>query len=186
MDRSSRSDQQLLDATAAGDADAYGEFFLRHGDLVLGFLRRRLATAEAAAELTAETFAAALLSVHRGNAGSVSNGAPWLLGIARNKLIDSYRGALIADGARATIGLPRLAVDDEELERIDLLGDGGLPASQALERLSAGEREAIVERIVHEHDYEDIARNAGEAQATVRKRVSRGLMRLREEMGAQP
>ena len=186
MDRSSPSDQQLLDATAAGDADAYGEFFLRHGDLVLGFLRRRLATAEAAAELTAETFAAGLLSVHRGNAGSVPNGAAWLLGIARNKLIDSYRNARIAEGARATIGLPRLAVDDEELERIDRLCDGGLPASQALDRLSPGEREAIVERIVHEHDYEAIARNAGELQATVRKRVSRGLMRLREEMGAQP
>lgn len=186
MCRSSRSDQELLSATAAGDADAYGEFFLRHADVILAYLRKRVAPAEHAAELAAETFAAALLSVHRGNARNVPNGAAWLLGIARNKLIDSYRSARVADDARAKLGLPRPAVDDEELERIDHLGGGGLPASQALERLSADEREAIIERIVREHDYEEIARHAGEAQATVRKRVSRGLMRLREEMGAQP
>jgi RNA polymerase sigma factor (sigma-70 family) len=186
MRRASLTDQELLNATAAGDADAYGELFLRHNDLVLGYLRRRLATAEHAAELGAETFAAALLSVHRGNARNVPNGAAWLLGIARNKLIDSYRSARVADDARGRLGLPTLAVEDDELARIDRLGDGGLPASQALERLSAHEREAILERIVQEHDYEQIARTSGEAQATVRKRVSRGLMRLREEMGAQP
>jgi RNA polymerase sigma factor (sigma-70 family) len=186
MRRSSLSDQELLSATAAGDADAYGEFFLRHADVVLAFLRRRVAPAEHAAELAAETFAAALLSVHRGNSREVPNGAAWLLGIARNKLIDSYRGARVSDSARAQLRLPRLVVEDEELERIDRLGDGGLPASQALERLSQAEREAIVQRIVHEHDYEEISRSTGEAEATVRKRVSRGLMRLREEMGAQP
>lgn len=185
MRRSSRSDQELLDATAAGDADAYGEFFLRHTDTVVAFLRRRLARSDHAAELAAETFAAALLSVHRGNAGSVENGAAWLTGIARNKLIDSYRSARVADSARCKLGLVRPAVDDEELERIDRLGDGGLPASQALERLAEDEREAIVQRIVHEHDYEHIARSAGESKATVRKRVSRGLTRLREQMGAQ-
>ena len=186
MRRSGLTDQDLLNATAAGDADAYGEFFLRHAELVLGFLRRRLATSEHAAELAAETFAAALLSVHRGNARNVPNGAAWMIAIARNKLIDSYRCARVADDARGRLGLPTLAVADEELERIDRMGDGGLPASQALERLSADEREAIVQRIVEEHDYEQIASAAGEAQATVRKRVSRGLMRLREEMGAQP
>lgn len=186
MRRSSLTDQELLNATAAGDADAYGVFFLRHADLVLGYLRRRLATSEHAAELAAETFAAALLSVHRGNADDVPNGAPWLLGIARNKLIDTYRSARVANDARGRLGLPALAVDDEELERIDRMGDGGLPASKALEQLSADEREAILQRIVQEHDYEQIAKASGEAQATVRKRVSRGLMRLREEMGAQP
>src|SRR5271166_1814372 len=158
MRRSSLSDQELLDATAAGDADAYGEFFLRHTDVVLAFLRRRLARPDHAADLMAETFAAALMSVHQGNAHTVPNGAAWVIGIARNKLIDSYRRAHVADGARARLGLPRLAVEDDELERIDRLGDGGLPASQALERLSAAEREAIVQRIVREHDYEQLAR----------------------------
>ncbi|HTY98122.1 MAG TPA: RNA polymerase sigma factor [Solirubrobacteraceae bacterium] len=186
MRRSSRSDQELLDATAAGDANAFGEFFLRHTDAVVAFLRRRLARSDHAAELAAETFAAALLSVHRGNATSVENGAAWVTGIARNKLIDSYRSARVANGARAKLGSARLAVDDEELERIDRLADGGLPASQALERLTGDEREAIVQRIVHEHDYEQIAFDAGESETTVRKRVSRGLTRLREQMGAQP
>jgi len=185
MSHSHLSDQELLRATAAGDAEAYGEFFRRHANAMLAFTRRRLNSAEQAADLTAETFAAALLSVHRGHAKDVPNGRAWLVGIARNKLIDTYRCARIADSARGRLDLPRIAVDDEALERIDrLTGDEAL-ASAALEELAPNEREAIIERIVCERDYEDIALALGESPTTVRKRVSRGLMRLREEIGGQ-
>jgi len=184
--RRDRSDQELLRATRAGDADAYGEFFARHADAVLAFLRKRAGSAELAADLAAETFAAALLAVHRGHAEHVPNGAAWLLGIARNKLIDSYRAARVQDAARAELGLPRLAVDDEELELIDHIAGGEQPMFAALERLSAQEREAIIERILRERDYDEIAGELGQAETTIRKRVSRGLMRLRREMGAQP
>ena len=60
-----RTDEQLMAATRRGDAEAFGELFARHRALVLAYLVRR-AEREDAADLLAETFAAALLAVHDG------------------------------------------------------------------------------------------------------------------------
>lgn len=185
MRRDRRSDQQLLRATRGGDADAFGEFFARYGEVVLSFLRRRVDGAELAAELTAETFAAALVAVHDGRAEEVSNGTAWLLGIARHKLIDTYRSARVQDAARAALALPRLAIEDTELERIDELAGAQRSAVAALAHLSADEREAIVDRILREREYQEIAGSLGQHETTIRKRVSRGLTRLRQQIGAQ-
>jgi RNA polymerase sigma factor (sigma-70 family) len=178
------SDQRLLQATRAGQADAFGVFFARHSETVLAFLRRRTANAETAADLTAETFAAALLSVHRGHTGSVTDGAPWLIGIARHKLIDSYRRGRAEDAARRELGLVRVPLTDDDIARIDRLGADGQVAT-ALEELSPDERRAIIERIVLERDYEQVARDAHRSAIVIRKRVSRGLARLRDAMGVK-
>jgi DNA-directed RNA polymerase specialized sigma24 family protein len=51
------TDRELL---LKGDAAAFAVFYDRHAEWVLGFLRRRSPDGEAAADLTAEVFAAAL------------------------------------------------------------------------------------------------------------------------------
>ena len=51
-----------------------------------------------------------------------------------------------------------------------------------LERLDADQREAIRARVLEERDYEDIARELRTSELVVRKRVSRGLAKLRNEM----
>lgn len=180
-----RTDEQLLHATHEGEIDAFGELFARHAETVLAYLRRRVGSAETAADLAAETFAAALLAAHRGRVGPMPSGIAWLFGIARHKLIDSYRAARVQNAARAELELPRLAIEDADIARIDELAGDQLPAIAALEQLSATEREAIVQRILEERDYEEIARELGEAQATIRKRVSRGLTRMRKEIGTE-
>jgi DNA-directed RNA polymerase specialized sigma24 family protein len=63
-----RSDDELLRRTPAEPA-AFGEFYARHESAVLGFMRRRTGDPELAADLTAETFAAALVSVRRYHPG---------------------------------------------------------------------------------------------------------------------
>jgi len=49
---------------------------------------------------------------------------------------------------------------------------------------SDDERAAVIERVVLERDYAEIARDASTSEAVARKRVSRGLARLRKEIGA--
>lgn len=161
---------------------AQGEFFERHSDAVLAFVRRRINSGDEAADVTAEVFAAALVAVHEDRARRVPSAAAWLCGIARHKLIDSYRAASVARAARARIGLPRLAVDDAELERIDSLAGTSVHVGTALEELSNEERNAVIDRIVHERDYEDMAVTSAQDPATIRKRVSRGLARLRHQV----
>ena len=53
-------DDQLL-ARSARDPEAFGVFYERHERLILGYFVRRLRDPELAADLAAETFAAALM-----------------------------------------------------------------------------------------------------------------------------
>ena len=92
-------DDELL-ARSARDPAAFGDFYARHERLVLGYFMRRTHDPELAADLSAETFAAALLGAKRFRGGGVPASA-WLIGIARNILSQSFRRARwkIARGA---------------------------------------------------------------------------------------
>jgi RNA polymerase sigma-70 factor (ECF subfamily) len=59
-----RDDDALLLA-AADDPDAFAQFYRRHVGGVIAYFRRRTGDAELAADLTAETFAAALAGRRR-------------------------------------------------------------------------------------------------------------------------
>ena len=59
-----RSDDDLLAATRA-EPEAFAVFYRRHVDSLLAYFARRTRDAELAADLTAETFAAALDGAHR-------------------------------------------------------------------------------------------------------------------------
>jgi RNA polymerase sigma-70 factor (ECF subfamily) len=65
------SDEELL---ASGETEAFGVFYDRHARAVLGYFARRTGDAQAAADLTAETFASAIASQH----GYRPTGAPAL------------------------------------------------------------------------------------------------------------
>lgn len=57
-------DERLL-ASARAEPSAFGAFYRRHEDGVLSYFLGRVGDPEVAADLTAETFAAALTSAHR-------------------------------------------------------------------------------------------------------------------------
>jgi len=180
------SDAELLKAARAGDAEAFSAFFRRHNLVVLRYIRRRVGSAHDAADLTAETFAAAILSLRRGNAREIPDGAAWLCGIARHKIIDSYRAGRLEEAARYELRLERIEPDDADIEAINNLAAGDAAVQRALSALSEPEREAVIERVVLERDYADIAERTNSSEAAVRQRVSRALARLRKEIGPGP
>jgi Sigma-70 region 2 len=73
-----RSDGELLSATAARDGRAFGHFYRRHLPAVVGYLVRETRDREVAADLTAEVFAAVLLSAGRFQARGDASAAPWV------------------------------------------------------------------------------------------------------------
>jgi DNA-directed RNA polymerase specialized sigma24 family protein len=81
-------EESLVTAVAGGDAVAFGVLYRRHLPVVLRWCLRETGNREVAADLSAEVFAAALTSAHRYRAGQGAVLA-WLLGIARNKLLES-------------------------------------------------------------------------------------------------
>jgi RNA polymerase sigma factor (sigma-70 family) len=101
----------------------------------------------------------------------------WLLGIARHVLLSSLRRGRVADRARARMGVPTLAIDDDDLDRIDALGRRS--ARELLASLPSDQAEAIRARVFEELPYEDVAARLKCSSLVARKRVSRGLATLR-------
>jgi RNA polymerase sigma-70 factor (ECF subfamily) len=178
-----RDDRQLLDAARGGDGQAFGAFYRRHRDVVLAYVGRRTGDPELAADLLAETFAAALLAVLDRARELPREPVAWLMTIAHNKLIDSVRRGQVERAARARLALEPLALDDEDLERIEELMDATDVEATLLDLLSAQQLDALRARILDERDYAQIARELRCSEAVVRKRVSRALRTLRGAMG---
>lgn len=177
-----RDDETLLEH-AGGDPDAFAVFYARHARTILAFFAARTRDPEDAADLMAETLAAALLGAPRFRRARGSALA-WLFGIAQHKLTDSRRRGRVESAARAKLGLERITLDDEALSRVTELIDVGRDphALVALSALPAAQREAVLAHIVGNQAYGDIARDAGCSEALIRQRVSRGLRALRHRL----
>jgi RNA polymerase sigma factor (sigma-70 family) len=170
-------DDDALLAATRHDPEAFGAFYRRHERAVFAYFRRRVPGSELAADLTAETFAAALLAAGRYRADG-RPAAGWLFGIARNTLGRSLEKRRVEDRARRRLGMPRLELDDEQLEALDRIGSDARVAD-LLAVLPPDEATAVRARVIDEDPYSDIAARLRCSEQVVRKRVSRGLERLR-------
>lgn len=166
-------DDQLL-ARSARDPAAFGVFYERHERLVLGYFVRRLRDPELAADLAAETFAAAFLGARKFRGGGAPASA-WLIGIARHVLLGSVRKSRVEDKARRRLGMEPIVLDDELLERIARIDMEAL-----LARLGPEQAEAVRSRVLDDQDYAVIAARLRCSESVVRQRVSRGLATLRK------
>jgi RNA polymerase sigma-70 factor (ECF subfamily) len=176
-----RSDEDLVaEKRFDRSTAAFGEFYARYEPAVLAYHLRRVRLPEVAADLTAETFARALTSRARYRP-SKGSAAGWIFGIAHHVLVDSARRGTVEQKAREKLGMLPLALDDEDLARVDRLGENDR-LHEALDALPEEQRAAIVARYVHDETYDETAERLRTSSAVVRKRVSRGLTRLRDQM----
>jgi RNA polymerase sigma-70 factor, ECF subfamily len=179
------SDGELLQRTRSGERDAFGLLFERRRDLVLAFLMKRTRNPEIAMDLMAETFAAALLALAESPPLISGSAAPWLLTIARNNLIDSYRRGRVESAARLRLALEPVQITESDIERVlRLAAETDLLAGLAAE-LPADQYEALRARVLDERGYEEIARELACSPAVVRKRVSRAISNLRQALGVR-
>jgi RNA polymerase sigma factor (sigma-70 family) len=171
------SDEDLL---LSGDPEDFGRFYDRYVDMLLGYFARRVNDPEVAADLTAETFAAALASRRRFRRAA-SPAVAWLFGIAQHKLTDYRRRGSAEDRMRRRLGIERLPVGEEDRELITVLGRDA--AWQLIDELPPEQREAVRAHVLDDQPYSEIALAADTSEAVVRKRVSRGLGALRQRIG---
>jgi RNA polymerase sigma-70 factor (ECF subfamily) len=168
----SRGDRELLLASRAGDG-GFDEFYCRHCAAVLAFHARRVREPELAVDLTAETFAAALVAVRDRSRELPENPVAWLFTIAHRRFVDSYRRG------RRQLVFDRMEVTDDAVERIlETIASTDLIAHLA-RHLPTDQFEALRARIIDERDYSDIAKELSCSESLVRLRVSRALRTLR-------
>jgi RNA polymerase sigma factor (sigma-70 family) len=170
-------DETLL-AQARSEPAAFGAFYRRHEDRMLSYFLARVGDPEVAADLTAETFAAALASAHRFRPRR-EPAAAWLFGIASNTLAMSRRRGRVEARARQRLGMAPLELSDEAIERVAELDQVALTL---VSDLPADQQEAVRARVIDERDYADIAKDMRCSEAVVRKRVSRGLRAMRTHL----
>jgi len=174
--RAERADGELLRSGVASD---FGCFYDRHVGAVTAFVGSWTGKPEVVFDLVAETFARAL---ERRDQYEPSKGPAiaWLLGIARNLMIDSGRRGQVEAVSRVRLGMGRAELDDEQLELI--VDRASVRLRDALASLEASQLEVVLRRVLLDESYRTIAAELRCSEQVVRKRVSRGLARLRESL----
>jgi RNA polymerase sigma-70 factor (ECF subfamily) len=173
------TDEELL---LANTSDAFGEFYDRHARAMMGYFARRTRDPQAAADLTAETFASAIVAQRRFRRG----GAPataWLFAIAARRLVDYQRRGWVDERVRRSLAVEPRSVSEEDAGIIALLADE--VTFELLEALPPDQREAVTGHVMQDRGYAELAANGSTSEAVVRQRVSRGLATLRRRLGAR-
>ncbi len=178
---------KTLPTTLALDADDISRLYHRHARSLVTFFVRRTYDPQAAVDLVAETFAAAIADRDGFRGTGDQAAAAWIYGIARHQLSGWYRRADVERRALARVGLEPRGLTDTELDRVEELG--GLAdlrgrVAAALGGLAVEHREALRLRVVEERDYADVAATLGVSEQAARARVSRALRTLAERLAA--
>src|SRR5215208_6705886 len=139
------------------------ELYRSHARRIAGYLMRATGDAEVAADLTAETFAAALVARGRYRP---ELGAPtaWLYAIAANKLKDWRRRGYAEDRARRRLRIERPALSEADAAEFNRLA-GEVTATALLEVLPVEQRSAVQARVLDDRAYGEIAVAEGVSEA---------------------
>lgn len=158
---------------------AFEAIFERHAGVILAYARRRVGHA-AGEEVASQTFLIAFERRARFDP-SFASARPWLLGIATNLLRHHVRDERLHLAALGKLG-PDTAEDPVgDPDRLD--AERLAPAlGAALIELSEGDRETFLLVALGELTYHEAALALEIPVGTVRSRVHRARMRLREQL----
>jgi RNA polymerase sigma-70 factor (ECF subfamily) len=181
-DLSSLSDSELLRASVR-DAEAFHIFYRRHCVAIDGWLRRQTGNLDAAAELTAETFAQAWFGARRFQGDADGDGTRWLFGIARNLARQYFRRRRVELDAcrKLSLDLEATLSGEDALEQVARHASAP-ELRRALEGLPEHERNALLLRVLSELSYREIAGRLHCSENAARLRVSRALRGLRARL----
>jgi RNA polymerase sigma factor (sigma-70 family) len=183
-DAGARRDEDLLVASGGRPAN-FVAVYDRILPGLLAYFARRTLDAQVAADLAAETLAAAYASRRRFRDRGDGSAAAWLYTIAGRKLGRYLRRLRVEDAARRRLGMERLELGPDDIERIEALIDFehiGREVRGAFDQLRADQREALRLRVIEGRSYREMATALGCSEETARARVSRGLKRLAAEL----
>ena len=159
------TDEALMLEFQGGSREAFEELFGRYREPLYGFFRRRLESKERAEDLTQETFLAVIRATSRYEPRALVR--TYLYGIAL-KLVAAERRR----EGREVASPPPEGVEDAL--------DAGLWVRRALEKLDDSEREILMLREYEQLSYSEIAALLRLPVNTVRSRLFRARMALKD------
>ena len=171
------TDEQLILEFQKGSGEAFSELFLRYRELIYAFFRRRVKDSARAEELAHETFIAILRSAQRYEPRATFR--TYLFGIAY-KILANHRRKLDQNsgGAGSGFDLPGPSAPGN--------AETGMWVRDAIEKLEANDREVLLLREYEELSYEEIAGALRLPVNTVRSRLFRARLALKEILVSVP
>jgi len=167
------SDEALMLEFQGGSREAFEELFARYREPLFGFFRRRLNSTERAEDLTQETFLAVIRATSRYEPRALVR--TYLYGIGL-KLVAAERRRQVRHGIQAVV------VSEPA---VDAAPDIVLWVREALGKIEASEREILMLREYEQLSYSEIAELLRIPLNTVRSRLFRARLALRNHLGSQ-
>jgi RNA polymerase sigma-70 factor (ECF subfamily) len=160
---------------------AFAEFYDHAAREVYRYLARSVLGDRAAAEdLTQETFAAVVVAARAGRPESLT--MPWVMGVARHKLIDHYRRAARHDRHLALAWTPGSdAVEPDELDGVDPNA-----VLEMLRDLTADQRIVLMLKYVDGLSAEEIAATLNRSLHATNSLLSRARRALASSLTENP
>jgi RNA polymerase sigma-70 factor (ECF subfamily) len=186
------SDEALLAGLGSGDPGAAATFVNRFQNRVFGMTLSILRDRQAAEEAAQEAFVRAWrhASTYDPRKGTV---AAWLLMIARNvsiNMLPSHRPYPVDPQALLGLQNPGPSQEpgppqdpDPSQDRDGQLAPVSEPMREALMRLPAEQRRALVLAVFYGYTAREVSEQDGTPVGTVKTRIRAALMRLRSELG---
>lgn len=181
------NDGNLIRASIGGDSTAFGALVRKHQERLLNSLVHVCGSRDEAEDVAQEAFVQAYLKLASYNGGS--SFYTWLYRIAFNNAISRRRQRLkrpdtsSVDRIRDATGNEPFD-DTEAAEDRVLRQERALRLRQAINRLADEFRQILVLREIDENDYDTIAEILELPVGTVRSRLHRARLQLKEELGA--
>lgn len=112
------------------EPEAFASFYDEHAETLLAYLAKRVFDADAALDLTAETFAQAYLARSRFRGSTDAAAAAWLYRIAKRQLARYFRKGRAARKALMRLGIEAPHLDADQQARIEELEDPEYPTRE--------------------------------------------------------
>jgi RNA polymerase sigma-70 factor (ECF subfamily) len=178
-----RRDLILLERARAGDLDAFNDLVECYQDFLHALVARMVPDRAQAEDAVQEAFFSAYRNMRSFRGGSVRS---WLSRIAINAAMDAQR----LRKRRPAQPYPELedeswqppTGEEADPEHTAILAERGRVLSAALADITVDQRTAIVLYDVEGYDYAEIAEMTGVSLGTVKSRIHRGRLALRERL----
>jgi RNA polymerase sigma-70 factor (ECF subfamily) len=167
--------EELLDAYRDGSLDAFNEFFQRTKDPFYSYVKRRVKNPEAAQDIIQDAF----LRIHRYIASfrsSEGKALPWLISILQNCINDYYNHQKTrrfdSDPTVGTEFIYSSDTEDKLLFKEIIL--------QLQKRIEPDELDLLLQRLIADASFNEIAHRQSIQVDTARQRFSRTLKKLKQ------
>jgi RNA polymerase sigma-70 factor, ECF subfamily len=183
-----RSDQELITECLSGQTNAFGDLVLRYQDRLYTMLVHLLGSSEDARDVAQEAFISAFQKLHtfRGQSAFYS----WIFRIAMNLGVSKQRkrnrAAVSIDAVRETTGVEPADARPENRPGFSIeASERQAAVREALAALPGEFRTVLVLKEMEDLKYEEIAEIVGCPIGTVRSRIHRARIELRNLLSAR-